>query len=125
MNIRMDGKDMAQIININSKAGKVIPFNEWKDYEGVPDHTRGALLRYRDKGLAPGGFLTSVLTNDLFGAVGRADAENIRALKDICGWIYNRMPAPAWGNQERMDDWISQGGVEGMQKSSAQEEENA
>jgi len=122
----MDEKVMAKIININSKANKVIPFDEWRGYEGVPEHTRGALLRYRDKGYEPGGFLTSVLTNDLFGAIARADAENIRALKDICGWVYNRMPAASWGSLDRMDDWITAGGSEGMQKkSSTQEEENA
>lgn len=115
---------MAQIININPKINKVIPFNEWKGYEGVPEHTRGALLRYRDRGLEPGGFLVSVLTNDLFGAVGRADAQNIVALKDICSWIYMRMPSMAWGSADRLEDWIKAGGAEGLQKSSAQEEEN-
>ena len=43
----------------------------------IPEHTKGALDRYVDHGLEPGGFLTAVLTNDLFGAVARADSENI------------------------------------------------
>jgi len=116
---------MAQIININSKTNKVIPFNEWRDYPGVPEHTRDALLRYRDKGLEPGGFLTSVLTNDLFGAVSRADSENIRALKNICSWVFNRMPSSSWGSDERMLDWIQAGGNEGLKKKASQEEENA
>lgn len=117
---------MAQIININPKINKVVPFNEWHNYDGVPEHTRGALLRYRDRGLEPGGFLTSVLTNDLFGAIGRADAENLQALKVICAWIYNRMPATCWGTPERMQDWITVGGNEGLlRRSSSQEEENA
>ncbi len=114
---------MAKIISIKSKDNKVIPINEWKDYEGVPEHTRGALLRYRDRGLEPGGFLYSVLNNDLFGAVGRADAENIRALKDICGWVYNRLPSSSWGNVDKIEAWISAGGAGGIAKTNSLEVE--
>ena len=113
---------MGDIIRMKSN---VVKFDEWKGYEGVPEHTRGALLRYRDKGYEPGGFLVSVLTNDLFGAVSRADMHNLPAIKDICSWVYMRMPSPAWGSREAMEEWISAGGSEGLQrKSSAQEEEN-
>lgn len=114
---------MAQIININPNVKKVIHINEWKDYEGVPEHTRGALLRYRDRGYEPGGFLYSVLNNDLFGAVGRADAENIRALKDICGWVYNRLPSASWGNVDKIEAWIRAGGAVGIAKTNSLEVE--
>lgn len=107
---------MVEIINIDASKKRVFEFDEWKDYEGVPEHTRGALLRYRDHGLSPGGFLTSVLTNDLFGAIGRADSENSRAIKDICAWVRWRMPAIAWGNDDRVDNWINLGGLAGRRK---------
>lgn len=105
---------MAEIIDINPKRKRVLEFDEWKGYEGVPVHTRGALLRYRDRGLMPGGFLTSVLTNDLFGAIARADKENSRALKDICDWVHWRMPSASWGNEEKVEKWVEAGGVNGM-----------
>jgi hypothetical protein len=107
-------KNMTDIIDINIKRKKVLEFDEWKGYEGVPEHTRGALLRYRDRGFPPGSFLTSVLTNNLFGAVAQADKENSRALKDICGWVHWRMPSASWGSDEKMEQWISAGGIAGL-----------
>lgn len=72
---------------------------DFKDY-AIPDHTKGALERYILDGLEPGGFLTAVLANDLFGAVGKADHMNAYALKDICGWVYNYAPRNSWGSYE-------------------------
>lgn len=112
---------MAEIINF--KGTKVLELNEWHGYEGVPEHTRAALLRYRDRGYMPGGFLTSVLCNDLTGAVGRADAENIRQLKDICGWVHWRMPASSWGDLSRVEAWVEQGGLEGINRAAERNEE--
>ena len=68
----------------------------------VPPHTQGALRRYVEEGYMPGGFLTAVLCNDLFGAVARADDENIQSLKDITTFVYNRMPSDSWGSAEKM-----------------------
>ena len=115
---------MVEIINFDSSKKRVLEFDEWKGYEGVPEHTRGALLRYRDHGLPPGSFLTSVLSNDLFGAVGRADHQNIHALKDICTWINMRMPAIAWGDIERVGNWVDEGGIVGRQKRTEKEQED-
>jgi hypothetical protein len=103
---------MAKIININS--GKaVLKIDEWKHYETIPEHTRGALLRYRDKGYEPGGFLASVLANELMGAVSRADGENKHVLKEICNWIYHRMPSSSWGNSDKVEAWIGHAGASG------------
>jgi len=114
---------MVEIINFDSKK-RLIEFDEyeWKGHEGVPEHTRGTLLRYRDYGMDPGGFLTSVLTNDLFGAIGRADMANSHAIKDICTWVSMRMPAIAWGDPERVDTWINLGGIVGRRN--MEEEKN-
>ena len=85
---------------------------DFSGYEGVkgtdlyiPPHTQGALRRYVEEGYMPGGFLTAVLCNDLFGAVARADDENIQCLKDITTFVYNRMPADAWGSAQKMRDY--------------------
>lgn len=69
-----------------------------RGYESVPNHTIEALERYVFQGYEPGGFLVSVLSNDLTGAVGRADSMNRRALAEIVDFVYNRLPAESWGD---------------------------
>lgn len=68
----------------------------------IPDHTLGALNRYVERGLEPGGFLMSVLCNDLFGAVSRADETNLASLKDICMYVHWEIPADCWGNENKV-----------------------
>ena len=72
----------------------------------VPEHTQDTLRRYVEDGLYPGSFVTAVLCNDLFGAISRADSMNASALKDICLFVYNRMPADSWGSAEKMRAWV-------------------
>ena len=60
---------------------------EWDFFSKVPDHTRDALERYFLYGFEPGSFLKSVLCNDLYSSVARADTWNKQALADIVGWI--------------------------------------
>ncbi len=79
---------------------------DWTHYLEVPDHTRGALERYVFDHLEPGGFLTSVLSNDLMGAVGRADSQNVMALKEICSFIYNEIPSDCWGSPKKVANWL-------------------
>jgi hypothetical protein len=66
----------------------------------IPAHTKAALDRYVNHKILPGGFLMKVLSNDLFGAVGQADSENAAALPEIVKYIYNHLPANAWGSQD-------------------------
>lgn len=82
---------------------------DWTGYEDtVPDHTKGALERYVNDRLLPGGFLTCLLSNDLFGAVCRADAYNIVALRDICEFVYNRMPPNCWGSEAKVYKYVEE-----------------
>ena len=78
----------------------------------IPEHTQGSIERYVLNRYAPGGFLTAVLANDLFGATGRADDQNIVALKDICAWIYNRAPTDCWGSYEIVKRYLETPQVE-------------
>lgn len=78
----------------------------FEGYENIPATTQGALRRYVENGLAPGGFLTAVLCNDLMDAIARADNDNLRNLKSICLFVYNCIPGDAWGSKERMDAWM-------------------
>lgn len=66
----------------------------------IPEHTLAALDRYVNHRLQPGGFLTAVLSNDLFSAVGRADSQNKPVLAEICQYIYDEVPSNAWGSYD-------------------------
>lgn len=72
----------------------------------IPDHTLSALDRYVNQRIQPGGFLTAVLSNDLFGAVAKADSANKLALYDICQYIYNEVPGNAWGSYDAVRVYI-------------------
>ncbi len=86
--------------------------------------TLEALQRYRILGIKPGDFLTAVLNNDLIGAVGYADEENLAALPEIVRWVYNELPAGAWRTKANIDRWIEIGGINGHQDRQLQEIEN-
>lgn len=79
-------------------------------FEGsiVPEHTRQAISDYYYHRLPPGGFLTAVLSNDLSGAVMRADHWNKHRLVDIVVWMHSNMPTVCWGSPEAVKDWLAQ-----------------
>lgn len=68
----------------------------------ISDHMMDAIDRYIQHGIAPGGFLTAVITNDLAEAVGRADQHNMRNLPAYVAYFYNEAPADCWGSPDRM-----------------------
>jgi hypothetical protein len=80
---------------------------DFSDYH-IPNHTQTALTDYIERGIPVGGFLHAVLSNDLFGAVGRADAQNLPALKDITGWIFMQAPQGSWGSEALVLRWIQE-----------------
>lgn len=61
-------------------------------FKKIPPQVLSALYHYVHEGRHPGPFLHAVLTNDLFEAVGAADAESLAALPEIVVFIYNRVP---------------------------------
>ena len=78
-----------------------------KLYEyGVPPHDHQALLEYLLNGVPTGDFLRLVLSNDLFGAFGRADDINSKRLKEICSFLYNEFPSSAYGSPQDYLNWI-------------------
>ncbi len=66
-----------------------------------------ALENYLMHGFEPGGFLTSVLANDLFLAVGRADQWNQDRLYHIVNVVLHKMPNWSWGSYQRVKDWCN------------------
>ena len=72
----------------------------------IPARMRGAIVRYYERGLPPGHFLTAVISNDLKEAVNRADNEDVALLKNYVLWFYNYAPVGSWGSAENMQTWL-------------------
>jgi hypothetical protein len=99
---------------------------EWNFFSKVPDHTQEALERYFLYAMEPGRFLRSVLVNDLYSSVARADTWNKTALADIVTWIAENAPEGSWGHEDYYREWIAKGpAYERFQKSLVWEALNA
>ena len=81
-------------------------FIEQARHYGVPEHIIDGFEFYVFHRIEPGGFLTSVLENDLKGAIGRADHINIHHLKEIVSFVYNCLPAQCQGTPEKVRSWL-------------------
>jgi len=66
-----------------------------------------ALENYLMYGFEPGGFLTSVLANDLYLAVGRADHWNGPRISNIVNVILFKMPGMSYGSYAAVKDWCA------------------
>lgn len=76
----------------------------------IPKDLEEALLRYVNQHISPGGFLTAVLENDLFGAVSRADGGNLPLIKEIAQYVYWELPSPCHGSPQKVTAWLDQHG---------------
>ncbi len=81
---------------------------EQLNYDCLPEHMRDGARLYIEKGIEPGGFLMSVLCNDLTGAVGRADGINQHAFVEWAMWLHNDIPMGAWGSLEKVEAWMEE-----------------
>ena len=72
----------------------------------IPDRMLGGLTRYVEHGIEPGDFLAAVISNDLKGAVSRADDENLANLPAYVAWLYNEAPIGCCGSPENMQRWM-------------------
>jgi hypothetical protein len=75
------------------------------EYDDIRPDIRETLDAWASTGRPVGGFLEAVLTNDLFGAVGRADSYNIETIPAICSYVYNELPSTCWGSREKVAAW--------------------
>ena len=76
----------------------------------IPERMMRGIKRYVEQGIRPGSFLTAVICNDLQGAVGKADDENLRNIYAYTAYFYNEVPESCWGTPQKMKDWIKKGG---------------
>jgi hypothetical protein len=88
---------------IDSDFSQEFGLHKQNEAQRVPEHTMQALDLYVTRGIMPGSFLTAVLCNDLAGAFGKADVYNIANMYAIVKHIYNKIPACAWGSQEKVN----------------------
>jgi hypothetical protein len=72
----------------------------------IPEHMRSGIKMYLLEGIEPGGFLFSVLSNDLKGAFSRADSVNKLHLKDWVEFMVWHLPADAQGSPENVISWM-------------------
>jgi hypothetical protein len=73
----------------------------------VPKEYFDPLYNYLVYGFEPGGFWTSVLANDVMGAMQRSHPANqIAALKNTVGWIQDQFPALSYGSYKMVDGWL-------------------
>ena len=76
----------------------------------IPEHTMEALDNYFLRGYEPGSFLASVLTNNLYRAVGSADSANRHAIYEIVKWLTHSddvVPHNSFGTSEQVADWLN------------------
>ena len=61
----------------------------------LPPHMHAGWARWAAYGWRsnPGGFLSAVVSNDLFGAFAKADVSNAAHLEATCRWLYNFAPS--------------------------------
>jgi hypothetical protein len=78
---------------------------------------KDALDRYVTYHISPGGFLKAVLSNDLMGAIGRADYENRQDFLDICAYVYDNVPSICHGSPESVEAWLARRNTPEMDES--------
>jgi len=74
----------------------------------IPVHTTEALDNYFFRGYNPGKFVSSILINNLYGAVNSADIANRHAIWEIVKWLTTdpKVPQHGFGCVELFTDWL-------------------
>lgn len=89
-------------------------FREGLSY--IPEHMQEGMVDYITRGLRPGGFLSAVLSNDLMGALEKADYLNSTRIRQYGYYLFNYAPMGCYGSVENFNNWIKRGGLEGFAK---------
>ncbi|MEI7463699.1 MAG: hypothetical protein WCK03_04880 [Candidatus Taylorbacteria bacterium] len=77
------------------------------DGYNLTEQSKESMYNYFVHGLEPGGFMTAVLSNDLFGAASRADFENRKQLYGYAAWLAAYAPYQSYGSPEIVKGWLS------------------
>lgn len=84
------------------------------NYSSLPCYMQDGMRLYVEHGILPGGFLTAVLSNDLMGALGKADDINLHALPAYGRFLYNNAPCGCYGSLQAVASWCKAGGLNGI-----------
>lgn len=74
---------------------------------GVPDHLIEGVVAYAIDRRPTGDFLKSVLSNDLFGALMRADSKSLNGIVRLAAFIQYHLPYDSFGSPEIVAAWLS------------------
>jgi hypothetical protein len=66
-----------------------------------------SIERYLNSRIIPGGYISALLRNDLVSAIMYADSDSTNSIPDHVLWLYNNIPAEAWGSKEKVDKWVN------------------
>jgi hypothetical protein len=80
-------------------------------FANAPSHMVEGLLEYVLLGTRQGGFLNALLRNDFMKAMTKADDVNLRRIHDWAIVLYNYVPSGCYGSDQKVDNWILQGGL--------------
>jgi len=81
------------------------------NYDKLPAHMQESARRYVEDGADVGGFLTALLSNNLFETYNTADFDNRDMLDVWIGWLYWEAPSRCWGSLEKVTAWQKIGGL--------------
>jgi len=87
------------------------------DYSKIPKNCKymeKAFRQYLEYGNKPGGFASCLLSNDLRGAVHRADPDNLESILEWVDWITFEIPSESHGSKDKFDSWIKNCGARGL-----------
>ena len=93
------------------------------NYDKLPSHMQEAARGYVEDGAGVGGFLTALLSNNLFETYGKADSDNREAIPIWIDFLYWEAPSPCWGSREKVTEWQKIGGLNRSIVGSVKEED--
>lgn len=80
-------------------------YGDEETISNLPPHTLESLENYLERGWEPGGFVESMLAQDMERAITVADVVNRHHLYEIGRWIYAYCPEASWGSYEAVKNW--------------------
>lgn len=72
----------------------------------IPAPIWDGLVRYVEHHIRPGGFLSSVIANDLSLALQRGEPGSLATLGYLHRIVLYHLPSGCWGSWERLEEWV-------------------
>jgi len=81
-----------------------------------PEHLWNGFKRYVLDGRPAGQFLQALFAGDLFEVFRRGDEFSIAGLRPMVMYLHNECPVGCYGTRRHVQEWMSKGGLNGLQK---------